>query len=211
MLKIAKLMCINAQLVVIMRGFFSANSRGVEYYLDTNWNDIRFFLSVSRTNSFLSAAQQLQVTHSTVSRRISALEDSLQTKLFIRTERGCSLTASGEKLLPLAERLERAALKFQEHILPSESALSGRIRIGTPDGLGNCFLACELNTLQLRYPQLEVELVSVPLYYSLYKREVDILITVQRPTTRKVVAEKIINYRLGFFASQSYLDRSDSI
>lgn len=174
--------------------------------MSTNWNDIRYFLSVSRTRSFLSAAQQLQVTHSTVSRRISALEDALQTTLFVRTERGCALTPSGEELLPYAEDLERAALKFQDSIPACESPLSGRIRIGTPDGLGNCFLASELNSLQVQNPMLEVELVSVPMYYSLSKREVDILITVTKPTARKVVVERVIKYRLGLFASQAYLE-----
>ncbi len=184
----------------------STRHAGQEEGMGTNWNDIRFFLSVSRTSSFVAAAQQLQVTHSTVSRRISTLEAALKTELFVRTERGCSLTASGEKLLPLAEELERTALKFQEHIPVSGAQLSGTIRIGCPDGLGNCFLASELCALQRENPLLEVELVPVPIYYSLSKREVDILITVTRPSARKIVVEKITNYRLGLFASQDYLD-----
>jgi len=161
---------------------------------------------VSRAESFMAAAQQLQVTHSTVSRRISTLESALDTELFIRTERGCSLTASGHKLLPLAEEMERSALNFQEHVPGEKGQLSGKIRIGCPDGLGNCFLAFQFTALQAQNPQLEIELVSVPIYYSLSKKEVDILITVRKPTAKKIVVENITSYKLGLFASKAYLE-----
>lgn len=176
-----------------------------------NWDDIRFFLAVSRTNSFVSAAQQLHVTHCTVSRRISTLEASLETELFVRTERGCYPTPAGEKLYPVAEELERAALKFQDHIPLDNGQVSGKIRIGCPDGLGNCFLALELKRLQSQNPQLEIELVSVPFYYSLSKREVDILITVTKPNAKKVFSANITEYKLGLFASAEYVNSTRTI
>lgn len=179
--------------------------------MNQNWNDIRFFLALSRTNSLVSAATQLKVTHSTVSRRISALETALQTKLFVRTEKGCRLTAAGEQLLPLAEKLEQTALQFHENLPGRDNQLSGTIRIGTPDGLGNCFLASRLTALQSQNPLLEVELVAVPMYYSLSKREVDILITVKKPTVDKVVAKKITHYRFGLFAARAYLEKFDPV
>nr|WP_321467624.1 LysR family transcriptional regulator [uncultured Desulfobulbus sp.] len=55
--------------------------------MEQNRNDIRYFLVLSRTDSFVAAAAQLKLTHSTVSRRISALESALQTKLVVRTEK----------------------------------------------------------------------------------------------------------------------------
>ncbi|MFT4301906.1 MAG: LysR family transcriptional regulator [Desulfovibrio sp.] len=179
--------------------------------MNPNWDDIRFFLSVSRTSSFVAAAQQLHVTHCTVSRRISALEAALGAELFIRTERGCLATHAGEKLLPIAEELERAALKFQDCVSHADGQVSGKIRIGCPDGLGNCFLAQKLKLLQTQNPLLEVELVSVPFYYSLSKREVDIIITVKKPGAKKIVSENITDYKLGLFASAHYINTSCAI
>jgi len=176
-----------------------------------NWNDIRFFLAAGRTDSFVAAATLLKVTHSTVARRISALEDTLQTQLFIRTEKGCRLTTAGEQLLPIAEELERTALKFQEQVPGLDNQLSGTIRIGTPDGLGNCFLAARLEALQRANPLLEVELIAVPMYFSLSKREVDLLITVKKPVRDNVVAQKITDYRFGLFAAEKYLEQSAPI
>ncbi|WP_320169642.1 LysR substrate-binding domain-containing protein [Maridesulfovibrio sp.] len=114
-------------------------------------------------------------------------------------------------MIPFAEEFERSALKFKEHISVNSQQLTGKIRIGTPDGLGNCYLASELKALQEKNPLLEVELVSVPIYYSLSKREVDILITVTRPTAKRIMVEKIISYKFGLFASIEYLKSTPAI
>ncbi len=179
--------------------------------MEQNWDDIRFFLAVSRSKSFVAAATHLKTTHSTVSRRITALEAALETKLIVRTEKGCRLTTAGEQLLPLAEKLEATVLEFQETIGGNDKQLSGIIRLGTPDGLGNCFLAPRLCLLQRKHPRLEIELIAVPRYYSLSRREVDILISLNRPTVNKVVGRRITRYKFGLFASQSYLDSSEVI
>jgi len=176
-----------------------------------NWDDMRFFLALCRTRSFVSAAGELKVTHTTVARRISALEDALQTRLFERTERGCRITPAGEKLLPYAESLESTIIHLEERVSGEDRQLSGCIRIGTPDGIGNHYLAARLSRLQDRHPALEVELTPVPMYYSLSKREIDILITVKRPQTGNYVVRKLTRYKLGLFATREYLENRPKI
>ncbi len=170
-----------------------------------DWDDLRYFLAVCRNRSFVATAAQIKVTHSTVSRRISALESALQTQLFLRTEKGCRLTAAGELLLPFAEQLETTMINLEESVSGRDRELSGIVRVGAPDGLGHSFLADPLSRFQSSHPKLEIELLAVPMYYSLSKREIDILITVKRPTTDHIVTRKITDYRLGLFASKTYL------
>lgn len=170
-----------------------------------NWDDMRFFLVLCRTRSFVAAGAELKVTHSTVSRRLSALEASLQTQLFFRTEKGCRLTPAGEKLLPYAEQLESTIAFLEEDVSGKDKQLAGSIRIGAPDGFGNCFLVPRLGKFQRMHPALEVELVAVPMYYSLAKREIDILITVRKPTGGHIIAKKLPSYRFGLFATKKYL------
>ena len=179
--------------------------------MNLNWDDMRFFLALCRTHSFVSAAQELKVTHTTVARRITALEDSLQTQLFHRTEKGCQLTPAGEELLPFAEKLESTAVNLEERIAGKDNQLSGCIRIGTPDGIGNCYLATRLSKFQVNHPALEVELIPVPMYYSLSKREIDILVTVQRPKAGNFIARKLTEYKLGLFATKEYLENRKQI
>jgi DNA-binding transcriptional LysR family regulator len=81
-----------------------------------NWDDMRYFLALCRKSSFVAAANELRVTHSTVSRRISALEDSMQTLLFHRNEKGCTLTPAGEKLIGFAEQMESTVVNLEESV-----------------------------------------------------------------------------------------------
>jgi len=179
--------------------------------MNVDWNNIRFFLALSRTQSFMAAAEALQVTHSTVSRRISSMEDELQTQLVYRSERGCRLTPAGEKLLPIAEEIENSMMGIEGSISGYNSQLTGAIRIGAPDGIGNSYLAPRLGSMQKSHPSLTVELIAVPMYYSLSKREIDILITIRKPTTASIITRKLTTYRLGLFASQAYLDEAPPI
>lgn len=173
--------------------------------MNLDWDDMRFFLAVCRTHTFVAAGAELKVTHSTVSRRLCSLEASLQTQLFTRTEKGCRLTPAGEKLLPYAEQLETTVLCLEEDVSGRNNQLAGAIRVSAPDGLGHCFLASCLGRLQGMHPSLEVELIAVPMYYSLARREIDLLITVLRPTAGKVIVKKLTRYRLGLFATAGYL------
>ena len=65
-----------------------------------DWNDLRHFLAVARTGSTLAASKQLKVSQSTVSRRVTALEEMIGVKLFIRKSSGYSLTPRGESVSP---------------------------------------------------------------------------------------------------------------
>jgi len=173
--------------------------------MELNWNDMRYFLALCRTGSMVAAANDLRVTHGTISRRLTALEETLQTRLFERTGKGCYPTPEAERLIPFAEQMESSAIYLEEHVAGGNQLLKGTIRIGAPDGFGNCFLAPRLGHFQDNNPGLEVELLAVPMYFSLTKREIDISITVEQPTSGNVVARRLTGYRLGLFASRSYL------
>lgn len=71
-----------------------------------DWNDVRHFLALARTGSVRAAGASLGVSHSTVARRVEALEAQLGTRLFDRHRDGYLLTAEGRQMLPSAERVE---------------------------------------------------------------------------------------------------------
>lgn len=175
-----------------------------------NWDDVRVFLAVARTGQLLAAARHLRVNHATVARRLGALEEALGTRLVNRRTNGCELTSEGEVLLARAEIMEGAALGARADIGGSDGAISGTVRIGAPDGFGVAFLAPRLGSLKRRHPQLRIQLVPVPRSFSLSKREADIAITTARPTEGRLVARKLVDYRLGLYASADYIERHGS-
>src|SRR3546814_95839 len=113
---------------------------------------------MARTGSPTTAAMQLKVDHTTVRRRIDALEDSLKVKLFEPRDRGFLLTNAGNRLLATAESIEALAAGAEESVSGKDLSLSGTVRIGVPDGLGGLFLSARLAEFAKEHPDLQLEL-----------------------------------------------------
>jgi DNA-binding transcriptional LysR family regulator len=175
---------------------------------DMNWDDARMFLAVARTGQILAASRRLGVNHATLSRRVSALEEALKTRLLIRRTNGCDLTAEGEVFLRAAERMETEMLAAQASIGRIDTAVAGTVRVGAPDGFGVSFLAPRLGRLTARHPELKIQLVPVPRSFSLSQREADIAITLERPEQGRLVSSKLTDYTLGLYASRDYLEEN---
>lgn len=173
-----------------------------------NWDDARLFLAVGRHGQFLAAARYLGINQATLSRRISALEEAVGSKLLTRRTNGCELTDAGKRLIASVERAESEILGGLDGMSQLDAAISGTVRIGAPDGFGIGFLASRLAELDQLYPELKVELVPVPRSFSLSQREADIAIMVGRPEKGRLVAKKLTDYSLGLYASADYLKRN---
>lgn len=169
-----------------------------------NWDDIRIFLQIARHGQILGAARSLGLNHATVARRLTALEDAMGSKLVSRRNNGTDLTPAGQRLLAHAEIMEATTLAARE-AADLDNALAGTVRIGAPDGFGVGFLAARLGLLSERHPALRLELVPVPRAFSLSRREADLAVTLERPQQQQLVARKLVDYRLGLFASRDYI------
>ncbi|MEW9805938.1 LysR family transcriptional regulator [Mesorhizobium sp. ZMM04-5] len=170
-----------------------------------NWDDVRIFLAVARAGQILGAARRLELNHATVSRRVAALEDALGAKLFRRLTTGSELTPAGERLLDVAERMEAEMIAARSALAQGDEAVSGTVRIGAPDGFGVAFLASRLGALTAEHRDLRIQLVPVPRSFSLSRREADIAITTERPQAGRLVAQKLVDYSLGLYASREYV------
>lgn len=171
-----------------------------------DWDDARVFLAVAREGQLLAAARRLGVNHATVGRRLTALETALGVQLMERGPAGCVLTGQGERFMRHAERMEAGWQGAEAELEGRGGPLSGRVRIGAPDGFGTFFLAPRLSGFLNAHPGLDLELVPVSRSFSLSRREADIAITVDRPDIGRLAARKLVDYGLGLYASPTYLD-----
>lgn len=176
-----------------------------------DWERIRIFLEVARAGQILKASKSLRLNHATVARQLTALERGLKAKLLERHTSGCSLTPAGEALLAAAERAESEFLKVGSSISGATAAVSGTVRVGAPDGLGNYFLADQLGALAAQHPGLVIQLVPLPRTFSLSRREADIAITLDRPKQGRLILSKLTDYTLSVYAAESYLTREGPI
>jgi Transcriptional regulator len=130
------------------------------------WDDLRFFLEVSRRGRLVGAAQRLGVDHTTVSRRIASLEQALNTQLFDRTPNGYSLTEAGRRLLAHAENVENTAQAIQADLAGENLELSGSVRVSGPEGFMVKILLPKVPEFRLRHPDIELEIVTSSRYAS---------------------------------------------
>ena len=176
-----------------------------------DWDDFRFLLAIVRGGSVSAAAKQLAVDHATVIRRVDRLEQHLSAKLFDRRKTGYLLTDAGQRVADSAEAMESTIVANQEAVGGSRAHLTGTVRIGAPDGFGSHFLASRLVKFVERYPDLDLELVATARLFSLSKREADIAISLSMPKEGRIVGRKLLDYRLGIYATRSYLAHSPRI
>ncbi|MDF2694728.1 MAG: Transcriptional regulator, LysR family protein [Labilithrix sp.] len=157
-----------------------------------------------REGSLLGASQRLALDVSTVSRRLDRFEEQLGARLFDRTRDGTTPTAHAEKLLPHAEEMELAAIRFASEGTRAETKVEGLVRLTAPPGIADAFIAPALARLQERHPRLVIELDASVGYADLTRREADLAIRTARPTSGELVAMKLVTARVIPLASPAY-------
>jgi DNA-binding transcriptional LysR family regulator len=170
-----------------------------------DWDDLQAFLAIARAGRLTVAAQQMGVDHSTLSRRVAALETNIGARLFDRRSVGFVLTPEGERLMTDAEAMESLAIRIRSRLDDSSVGLTGTVRVGTPEGFGTYFLAPRISKITAIHPDLEIELVANPRTFSLSRREADIAVSMARPAQGRVYAHQLTDYALGVYAARNYL------
>ncbi len=169
-----------------------------------DWDDLRIFLAVARSESLSGAGRALRIDPATVGRRIAKLEDAMGAHLFVKTPQGYAMTGAGAGLIPHAEDAETAVLRSLDAARAPEG-LTGQIRLGAPDGCANYLLPQVIAQICDANPGLEVQLVALPRVFNLTKREADMAVAVSRPTAGRLTVQKLTDYHLHLAASKDYL------
>ena len=170
-----------------------------------DWDNLRLFLELTRAGTLQAAARRLEVDHTTVARRIRALETSYGEPLFVREAGGHRLSEAGRKLLPQVEAMEAAFHGVARDTNAPASDVSGLVRVGATEGFGTVVLAPRLASFALERPRLLIDLLAMPRLIHLSRREADIVISLERPARGPVVLTKLTDYNLHLYAARSYL------
>lgn len=172
--------------------------------MDTTPNDLLVLLAVSRTAKFTTAAHNLGLTHSTVSRRIAALEKSLGGRVLARSDDGWELTELGERAVAVAEQMETAVAELESPGQGPET-VSGVVRMTATDGFSAYIASPAVAKLRRRHPGLSVEIVTVTRQALQQRSGLDIEVVVGEPRVHRAEAIRLGDYELGLYASAEYL------
>lgn len=167
-----------------------------------NWDDLRYALAALRAGTLAGAARSLGVEHSTVGRRLTAVEAALGAPLLTRGPDGLSPTAAGRRVAPLLEQMERAALAAREAV-QSEIV---RVRLAIPSAFSR-FFAPYVGAFREAHPAITLEIMSGSRPVDLHKDEADVALRAGALVGDALVAKKVGEFEWSLYASEAYLAR----
>ena len=171
-----------------------------------NWDDLKLFLAVSRSGTISGAAKQLNVQHSTVSRRIKALEKSLGVSLITRKNNVYRLTPEGVKIESAAIRMESEVSGVDGALVGKSDSLIGPLRITTISTLSASILMPIFSSFCETYPKIELQIIVSNETVSLANREADIAIRLTNTPPQMLVGKRIATVASTIYGSTSYLN-----
>jgi DNA-binding transcriptional LysR family regulator len=165
-----------------------------------NWDDLRFFLLAAQAKTLAGAARAGGVQHTTIGRRLVALERSLGVLLFLRGPEGLTLTPMGEQLLPLAQKAGRDVQALRDLV----ASRRNRVRLALPSGFVTLF-ADDLACLAQEHPDLTLETVSSGRLVDLQRGDADLALRVGPIQHQDLVARSLGEVGSSLYASPRYL------
>lgn len=157
-------------------------------------DDARLVVSIARAGSLTGAAERLDLSVGTVSRRLAGLERELGVTLFERTTRSLRTTAAGRELALGLERGVEEIDRAMRRIRDQEGTVVGVVRATVPPHLASVF-APIMSTFQSTHPDVRIQLIATESRLSYSFEELDVLVRVGELDEEDLVARPLISYR----------------
>jgi DNA-binding transcriptional LysR family regulator len=172
-----------------------------------DWDKIRIFHRVAEAGSFTRAAETLDLTQSSVSRQIQALEQELKAPLFHRHARGLILTEQGDLLFRASRDMSLRLETTRSRLVETAEHPSGELKVTASVGLGATWVARRIAEFLDVYPDVRVQLILVNQDLDLAMRKADVAIRLHRPHQPDLIQRRLFTVHHHAFASRDYIKR----
>lgn len=169
------------------------------------WDDLRFVLAIARSSNLTSAAGSLGVNHSTMFRRLNAVEAEIGTKLFERLGGHYRPTPAGRHMIEAAERMETEALALDRELTGRDTRLSGQVRFTCSETTAIRMLMPLIAQFRKRHAGIEIDLIVENRVIDMARREADVALRAMRPSQGDLFGRKVADVQWGLFAAPGYL------
>ena len=173
-----------------------------------NWDDLRYVLAVARSGNLAAAARHLQVGHTTVGRRLNAIEAALGARLFARTRTEYQVTLAGQRLVAEANEIEARLDAVALDIGGQDQRMEGGVCISATGTFIDAFIVPEITEFRRQYQHIELSFSADSSVKDLQRREADIGIRSVKPVAPYLVVRPLCVIATALYASADYLKRN---
>ena len=171
-----------------------------------NWDDARIFLAFAREGSFGAAAKRLGVQHSTVSRRIHAMESNLAAPLVERSAHGYVLTQTGRDLRASALRMEQELLAFETASERQSDEASGDLTISAIANMASTLLMPVFARFSEAHPKINLRVDVTNDSVRLSERDADIALRQTNAPSETLIGTRLTTVSSAVYGSVSYCE-----
>ena len=176
-----------------------------------DWDKLKIFHTVAEAGSFTHAGEALDLSQSSVSRKIGALEKSLGLSLFHRHARGLMLTEQGEVLFRTVHEMFAKLVMTEAQLTEIRDRPRGPLAITTTQAFGSIWLTPRLRDFVEIYPEIPVTLLTSDSELDLSMHEADVAIRLTKPTQPDLVRRRLMTVHTHLYASPRYLAKNGSV
>lgn len=182
--------------------------------LSTNeleWSDLNVILAVCRAGSLSGAARILGNNHSTVFRKINAIEQKTGVRFFERLQDGYAMTDAGRTAMHYAERIECEVHALGREVLGQDMRLQGKIRVTAPEGFSMLLAPVLFHEFLNKHPDVSFEINGGLSAADLGRREADIAIRATPKPPDTSLGRKVCDFRFAIYATPAYAKKHKDI
>lgn len=169
-----------------------------------NLNAMAVFAKVVETGGFTSAAAELRISKSAVSKQVALLEDKLQARLLNRTTRRLSVTEVGREFYIHCERMVAEAEQAEQVVQQLQDQPRGTLRVNLPMSFGLDHVFPALPDFMARYPDLKIDADLDDRVIDMVAEGYDLAIRIAKLPDSTLIAKKLAPFRLAVCATPEY-------
>jgi DNA-binding transcriptional LysR family regulator len=185
-----------------------ANHLPIYGTMNVDLNSLKIFAEIVDAGSLSEASRRLKMPVSTVSRRLSELEDQLKIRLLERSTRNLRLTDVGSEVLEHARRTEEVSDAIDSVVTSHTAEVTGTLRLASPPSISDSLIAPLIGAFQEKYPNVRVQVFITDRIVDQIAEGVDVAFRVGALPDSTLVARRLLTYRHQVVASPAYLKRN---
>jgi len=168
-----------------------------------SWDEFRLVKAIADARSLVGAAETLGLNHSTIFRRLGAVEETLGARLFERSRSGYQPTAAGEEMVALATGIADSVVEFERRVAGRDVKPSGELRITTVDSMAVHLLPPVFARFRQLNPGVHLDVILATHQLNLSRRDADVAIRATNEPPETLVGRRIGPIRWAVYASRA--------